>query len=172
MSRKILVPCLLLATIASLIFALGIANANAPTPRDRMMKELDRIDKAITEFDDGKYKKQRMTEAIPVTYADKEGNIAATYYICKTTYYEADPDDITGLDVEAIVGIIDPSDADSEKSCMVNDMDAALYRRGERYYLCWTDTPEYSFVLEYEPDLITEAEIFRMAESVQRVEKS
>ena len=48
-----------------------------------MMKEMDRIDKAITEFDDGKYKKQRMTEAIPVTYADKESNIAATYYISR-----------------------------------------------------------------------------------------
>ena len=43
---------------------------------------------------------------------DEEGN-EINYYILKTTYYEADPAEITGLNTEAIKRIVNPDRADS-----------------------------------------------------------
>ena len=47
----------------------------------------------------------------------------------------------------------------------IKDWDAALYEFDELSYLCLTDTPEASFVLEYNPDVIPDEEILKMAES-------
>lgn len=168
MNRKITVPCLVIATLAVLLYANTIPRETLRSRHDRLLAELDRIDRAVVQTIDG-IQKQRMTEAIPVTYADTDGNVAATYFICKTTYYEADPSKVAGLDIDAIIGIIDPNEADSERPCKVNDMDAVLYEKGDANYLCWTDTPEYSFVIEYDSEFITDDEVMKMAESVQRV---
>ena len=91
--------------------------------------------------------------------------------ICKTTYYDADPAVVTGLNIEAINGVIDPEDAESSRECDVGGKAAAIYEKNRRSYLCWTDTPEYSFILEYTPGVVTEEDIFRMAESVQPAEE-
>ena len=168
MSRKIALPCLAAMTIVVFLYANSVPRTSIQSRRDRMLSELERIDRAVVETIDG-IQKQRMTEAIPVTYSDTDGNAAATYFICKTTYYEADPSNVTGLDIDAIVGIINPGEADDVTPCWVNDMAAAWYKKGDRNYLCWTDTPEYSFVIEYNSEFITDEEVMRMAESVQRV---
>ena len=41
------------------------------------------------------------------------------------------------------------------------------YEFDELSYLCWTDTPEASYVLEYNPDAIPDEEILKMAESAE-----
>lgn len=112
--------------------------------------------------------KQSYTEMQSVNLRDAEGNII-TYYVCQTTYYATDPAEVTGLNVEGIRGVIDPDDAVSGRQRDVNGKPGMIYEKDGRAYLCWTDTPEYSLILEYGPDAVTEAEIVQMAESVEYV---
>lgn len=47
----------------------------------------------------------------------------------------------------------------------IRDWDAALYKNDDVAYLCWTYSPEVTYVLEYNPYLIEDSEIIKMAES-------
>ena len=90
----------------------------------------------------------------------------------KTTYYEADPSEVTGLNEDALGVLINPDSANSCKEMKIKNWDAALYEFDEHSYLCWTDTPEISYVLEYNPDVVPDEEIIRMAESAERIKKT
>ena len=62
----------------------------------------ERIENAIKEVLGDDVKKQTETVvAGTLKYSDKEGN-AIKYHILKTTYYEADPSAVTGLNVDAL----------------------------------------------------------------------
>ena len=89
--------------------------------------------------------------------------------LLKTTYYEADPAEITGLNTEAIKRIVNPDRADSCQKMKIQDWDAALYERGELSYLCWTYSPEVSYILEYSPYAFADEEIIKMAESAKPI---
>ena len=102
----------------------------------------------------------------PTFKRDKEGN-EINYHILKTTYYEADPNEVKGLNVDALGVLFNPENANSCKEMKIKDWDAALYEFDELSYLCWTDTPEASYVLEYNPDAIPDEEILKMAESAE-----
>ena len=111
----------------------------------------------------------RSTELVAtLKYGDEEGN-EINYYILKTTYYEADPAEITGLNTEAIKRIVNPDRADSCQKMKIQDWDAALYERGELSYLCWTYSPEVSYILEYSPYAFADEEIIKMAESAKPI---
>ena len=111
-----------------------------------------------------------MTELVAtLKYGDEEGN-EINYYILKTTYYEADPAEITGLNTEAIKLIVNPDRADSCQKMKIQDWDAALYKKGESAYLCWTYSPEVTYVLEYNPEQLDDSEIIKMAESAEVME--
>ncbi len=113
------------------------------------------------------YKKQTETVlAETIKYADKDGN-EINYHILKTTYYEADPSEVTGLNVNALGVLFQPDIANSCEEMQIKKWSAALYRFDERSFLCWTDTPEVSYVLEYNPDVVSDEEIIKMAESVK-----
>ena len=47
----------------------------------------------------------------------------------------------------------------------INEYSAALFRFDELSYLCWTYSPEASFVLEYDPDVVADEEIIKMAKA-------
>jgi len=47
---------------------------------------------------------------------------------------------------------------------------AALYKTTEQCYLCWTYSPEVSYVLEYNPAAVSDEEVIRMAQSAKPVE--
>ena len=51
----------------------------------------------------------------------------------------------------------------------IQDWDAALYERGELSYLCWTYSPEVSYILEYSPYAFADEEIIKMAESAKPI---
>lgn len=51
----------------------------------------------------------------------------------------------------------------------IQDWDAALYEKGELSYLCWTYSPEVSYILEYNTDSVTDKEIIKMAESAKPI---
>lgn len=132
---------------------------------DDANKMIERIENALGE----EYKKQSMTElAATIQYGDKEGH-TINYYILKTTYYEADPTEVTGLNTNAISLIVNPETAESCIEMKIQDWDAALYKTDTLSYLCWTDTPEVSYILEYDPDAVADKEIIKMAESARVV---
>lgn len=55
---------------------------------------------------------------------------------------------------------------ESTQKKKVNEYDACLYVIEDQTYLCWTASPEYSFVIQFNPDLLSESKVIKMAESV------
>ena len=91
-------------------------------------------------------------------------------HILKTTFYEGDPAEITGLHTEAL-GVLFPVDSmDSCEEMMIQDWYGALYKKDDTAYLCWTYSPEVTYVLEYTPSKIDDSEIIKMAESAEEME--
>lgn len=147
--------------VVLLVLTVSIISTNRYTPQDEMQDILNRMEDALGE----EWKKQTMTEVFDHVYANDEGN-TIIYYVCITTYYNADPNYPSGLNADAISAVINPDEAESSRECTVSDLPAAIYQKGSRAYLCWTIMPELSCVLEYDPAVESEADIFRMAESV------
>ena len=164
MKKKITIALIAVFLILGVVFAAGaFAKEKEVTPSEMA----DRIENAIKEVLGDDVKKQTETVvAGTLKYSDKEGN-EINYHILKTTYYEADPNEVKGLNVEALGVLFNPDSAKSCKEMKIKDWDAALYEFDKLSYLCWTDTPEASYVLEYNPDAIPDEEILKMAESAE-----
>lgn len=152
---------LIFAIICILLIVVAIVLTNRPAPRDEMMDMLNRVETALGD----EWKKQTVTKVSDLVYSDDEGN-TIIYYVCITTYYEADSTEQTGLNTEAIAAVISPDEAESCRECAVSSLPAAIYQKDGRAYLCWTITPELSCVIEYDPDAASVEEILRMAESI------
>ena len=153
---------LIIASIGLLLVLTGtIALANLPTPQDEMMDMLNRMENALGD----EWKKQIVTKVSDLVYSDDEGN-TIVYYVCTTTYYEANATEHSGLNTEAISAVISPDEAESYRECTVSGLPAAIYQKNGRAYLCWTIIPELSCVIEYDPAVESEEDMLRMAESV------
>ena len=144
-----------------LIGVIAIAFTNRPTPEDQMMDMLNRVGNALGD----EWKKQTVTKVSDLVYSDDEGN-TIVYHVCTTTYYEADSATQSGLNTDAISGVISPDEAESYRECTVSGLPAAIYQKDGRAYLCWTIMPELSCVIEYDPTVQSEEDMLRMAESV------
>ena len=154
--------CLIFTTICILLFLTGtIALTNRPSQQDQMMNMLNRVENAVGD----EWKKQTVTEVSDLVYSDNEGN-NIVYYVCATTYYEADATKQSGLNTEAISAVISPDEAESCQECTVSGLPATLYQKDGQAYLCWTIRPELSCIIEYDPAVESEKDMFRMAESV------
>lgn len=129
---------------------------------------ISRIEEALSD----EYKKQSMTKlAATLIYKDKTNKENKIYYhILKTTFYESDPAKIVGLHTEALGVLFLVESMDSCKKMRIQQWDAALYKKNDVAYLCWTYSPEISYVLEYNPNLIDDMEIVKMAESAKTIE--
>lgn len=136
--------------------------AGRPQKRDRMQEMLDQVETALGE----EWEKQRVTEVYQLTYADNQGN-TIPYYICLTEYFESDHGAMQiGLDTDAISAVIDLREAESCRECNINGLPAVICQKDGRAYLCWTAMPQLSLVIEYDPAVQREEDIFRMAQSV------
>lgn len=169
MKKKLIISLIVVIFVLGVAFAIGaLVKENNDTPQDM----INRIESAIKEVlgDDVK-KKTETVVAGTLKYADKEGN-EINYHILKTTYYEADPSEVAGINVDALRVLINPDSANSCKKMKIKNWDAALYEFDEQSYLCWTDTPEISYVLEYSPEAVTDEEIIKMAESAETLERN
>ena len=168
MRKKLTIAFIAVFLILGVIFAAGtFAKENEVTPSEMA----ERIENAIKEVLGDDVKKQTETVvAGTLKYSDKEGN-AINYHILKTTYYEADPNEVKGLNVDALGVLFNPDGANNCTEMKIKDWDAALYEFNELSYLCWTDTPEVSYVLEYNPDVVPDEEIIKMAESAEPTTK-
>ena len=156
--------------LIAVFLLLGVVFATGALAKEKEVKPsemADRIENAIKEILGNDVKKQTETVvAGTLKYSDKEGN-EINYHILETTYYDADPNEVKGLNVDALGVLFNPESANSCKEMKIKDWDAALYEFDELSYLCWTDTPEASYVLEYNPDVIDDEEILKMAESAE-----
>ena len=164
MKKKLTISLIVVFIILGVIFAVGaMAKESEDTPRDMA----NRIEAAIKDVLGDDVKKQTETVvAGTIKYGDEEGN-EINYHILKTTYFEADPSEVTGLNVDALGVLFNPDSANNCTEMKIKDWDAALYEFDEISYLCWTDTPEVSYVLEYNPDVVPDEEILKMAESAE-----
>ena len=101
---------------------------------------------------------------------DKDNNIY--YRVLKTTYFEAgDPTAVTGLNTEALNVLFPVDMMDSCEEMMIQDWHGALYKKDDTAYLCFTCDPEVTYVLEYTPSKMSDANIIKMAESVEPIEE-
>ena len=155
--------------IMSLVLIAGIARYNEIQMKEsnsnwQIAKEIYKMENALKEVDED-YECQSVAKVTPFTYTDSEGN-TIVYYCIQTAYRENESGGYTGLDMNAIGLVIDMTQIENKRECMVNEYDAFLCELGDRSYLCWTLSPELSCVIEYSAEVISEESIFRMAESV------
>ena len=135
--------------------------ANRPIPQDEMIAMLEQVENALGE----EWEKQTVTKVSDLVYSDNKGN-DIIYHICTTTYFEADINEQSVLNTSAISAVIDPDEAESCRECTVGGLPAAIYQKDGQAYLCWTIRPELSCIIEYDPAVESEEDMFRMAESV------
>ena len=133
-------------------------------PTWQIAKEIYKVENALKELDDD-YECQSVAKVTPLTYTDSEGN-AIVYYCIQTVYLENESGGYTGLDINAISMVVDMTQIENKRECMVNEYNAFLCEIGDRSYLCWTLSHETSCVIAYQADAVHESDIVRMAESV------
>ena len=130
----------------------------------QIANEIYKVENALKEVDKD-YECQSVSKVTPFTYTDSEGN-TIVYYCCQTAYLSNESGEYTGLDMDAIGLVIDVSQIENKRECMVKEYDAFQCEIGDRTYLCWTLSSEISCVIEYDAEVTNEKYIFRMAESV------
>jgi len=167
MKKKVLLgigtAIMLLVLILGITRYMKIRNRQTD-PNWQIANEIYKIETALKEVDED-YECQSVSKVTPFTYTDSEGN-TIVYYCIQTAHLENESGEYTGLDMNAIGMVIDVTQIESRRECMVNEYDAFLYEIGERSYLCWTLTPEITCVIEYSANTVNESDIFRMAESI------
>ncbi len=131
----------------------------------KLAEHIYNIENALKEVDED-YECKSLSKVTPYTYAASSGN-TITYYCCQTTYISDEYGKDTGLNADAIGMVIDFAKVENKQQCKVNKYDAFQCEIKKCSYLCWTISPEISCVIEYSADTIDEADIFRMAESIQ-----
>ncbi len=147
--------CMLLILVVVIIFV------NRPTPQDKIMDMLNRVENALGD----EWEKKTVTEVSDLVYSDGEGS-NIIYHVCLTTYYGVEATAQTGLNTDAISAVISPDEAENCRECTVSGLPAAIYQKDGQAYLCWTIMPELSCVIEYNPAVESEEDMLRMAESV------
>ena len=156
-----------------IIVADGIIIAVASHQKKEMDfdKFTDHFEKSAEEVLGEDVKKVSKTElAATLTYGDQNNKDNNIYYrILKTTFYEGDPAEITGLHTEALGVLFPVYSMDSCEEMMIQDWLGALYKKDDTAFLCWTYSPEATYVLEYTPSKLDDSEIIKMAESAEPV---
>ena len=163
MTKRIVLLICILGLIAGSISLL--VPKKKPSDRfDEALAFADKAEAALREVDDS-YTRHSITIDTPATYEDALGNTIILHCL-QTMYFEADPNEVTDLNINAIEGIIDPETLQDRRNCKVGESSAVHGNRNGRAFLCWTLTPEISCVIEYTPEAVSEEEIFYMAEGV------
>ncbi len=134
-------------------------------PNWKVAEQIYNMENALKEVDED-YECKSLSKVTPYSYADSSGN-TITYYCCQTTYISDEYEEYAGLNTDAIGMVIDFAEIENKRHCKVNEFDAFQCKIEKRSYLCWTISPEISCVIEYSADVNDEADIFRMARSVQ-----
>ena len=167
--KKKLLWCAGIAVLIALII-LGVwryveVRQRQTDPNWKLAEQIYKMENTLKEVDED-YACKSLSKVTPFTYTDSEGN-SIVYYCCQTTYVSDEYGEDTRLNTDAIGMVIDFTQIQNRRECKVNAYDAFQCEIDDRSYLCWTISAEISCVIEYSADVNDEADIFRMAESVQ-----
>ena len=100
---------------------------------------------------------------ITAQYTNDQGD-ELNVYVCKAVYAEGETRKLTALEL-AYKEIIDPSTAEETYTYKVDGVTAMLYKKEGRGYLCWATSDDVSTVIDYDPESVTEEEVFLMMKS-------
>jgi len=126
--KKIIISALAGALCMFLVILLLTAFSKKKEPELTADEILERFEKALGD----EYKKQSVSEVIAqLAYTHKDGGNPIYYYFVKTTYYEADPAEVTGLNTDAFRALFDPDAAVTAEEMMIQDWHGCLYRFSE-----------------------------------------
>lgn len=99
---------------------------------------------------------------VSITYSDKEGN-----EIIYNQYHCSDAERVKNGGVSFCADVFDPETADNVWDRAVNGESALLCEKEGRCYLIWNANENDILMLDYDPDVFSEDEILKMAESCQ-----
>lgn len=77
-----------------------------------------------------------------------------------------EPAEYFGINQAALEQVVNMDVLENRRDCEVNDKEAVIGELDGKTYLCWIISPTHSCVLEYRTGSISEADIFRMVESI------
>lgn len=165
MRKKVFIALgVILITIA---ISLGVSRYRYMEKRDQYIaiaEEIYRVEKALKEVDE-ELERNSITKISSFEIKGPDG-LAGIYSCCQSTYFGEFVVDENGIDSNVIGQLVDLDRIESTQKMKVNEYDACLYVIEDQSYLCWTASPEYSFVIQFNPDLLSESNVIRMAESV------
>lgn len=161
--RKYLV--LLSVILCLLLLGCGAETKENSSPDPDKM--LENIENAIYEVLGEDCKKMSQHELVAtITYGHEDGTgDGILYHMIKSTYFEADPTAVTGFNSDAVGVLFNPEFVDSSKEMKIQEWAGCLYRCNGKSFLCFTESPEMTYVLEYNAEEIPDSEILKMAES-------
>lgn len=166
--RKSLV---LIALVGCVLFC-GCGKVNATNEKTEQEQMAENIERAMYEVLGDDLKKMSEHELVAtMTYGWEDGTgDGILYHMIKSTYYEADPAEVTGFNTDAVGVLFDTEGADSCEEMKINEWAACRYRLNGKSFLCFTVDPEMTYVLEYNAEEVTDEEIIKMAESAAPIE--
>ena len=167
MKKKIIVGIAVCAAlviiIAGAVYGVKIYQREQD-PNWQIAKKLYNVESALQEIDE-RWELTSLTQVTPYCYRNPDGD-TITYYCCITTYVDDVPTEYLGINQDALAQVVDMDALENRRDCEVNGLAAVIGELDGQTYLCWTISPIYSCVLKYTAGSISEAGIFRMAESV------
>jgi len=156
---------LLSSSIALILFAVITI---VPLIRDSAGPEgeMSSVYKTVSAVNDALYKVAglEMTHIekafVPIKYEHAGGG-----YIKYQQFYCSDPEKIKSGEVSALNDVFDSKTADDVQDVFVNGEPASLYKKDNRAYLIWYPSETIILLISYDPDIVSKADIIKMAES-------
>lgn len=163
---------LLMLVLAISLFLVGCGTAKPGKELSEPEQMVENIENAMYEVLGDDLKKLSQHELVAtMKYAFKDGTgDGIQYHMIKSTYFEADPTEVTGFNTDAIGVLFDPASAESVEEMQIKDWPGRRYRVGDKTFLCFTYDAEMTYVLEYNPEEVADEEIIKMAESAEPIE--
>jgi hypothetical protein len=170
MNKKqiLLIVLALTAAVAGIFCSRVSQKENSVDPEEY----LEHIVNAAEDVLDGDIQQISKTELVAtLVYGhDAESDNSIYYRVLQTTYGEVgNPNIITGVNTDALNTLFPVDMMDSCEEMIIQDWFAALYKKDDTAYLCWTCNPEVTYVLEYTPSKLSDAEIIKMANSAKPI---
>ena len=161
---RILICILSIAIVVPLVW--DIKNyLREQDPRWQMSKEIHRVQTALQRVDEN-IKMESISETRPsVIYGP--GGVSINYYCCITFYLNEEHSEIKGLNKTALDLVLDIDTLENRNDCKVGGCEGVQGELEGLTYICWTVSPKYSCVIEYPTGMISEEDIFHMAESIK-----
>ena len=115
---------------------------------------------------DEDWKMESISVVNPYFYTNASGH-KIVYYHCITSYLGEEPSEVDGLNTAALGQVVVIESLENIREYETNGLQALMGECNGKSYLCWTLTPTDSCVIEYTTGECSEADILRMAESVE-----